>query len=144
VRVDCALLCDAASARDGLLFVLGGGVTRLFRPEYPAPLGVALALRVMVHPTEGAKPHVCEARLIAEDGQTVGGFEIEFGIANPNAGRPGEELSAVFALPLQGLPLPGAGAYSFELLIDGVHQASVPFVAEVQRADEAEDSEQAG
>lgn len=85
----------------------------------------------MVHPTEADKPHELEVRLMAEDGPTVGRIEIDFELA-PVALRPGEELSVPFAVPLPSVELPHAGAYSFELLIDGVHQASVPFVAEVR------------
>lgn len=34
MRVDCALLCDAASVREGLLNILGGGITRVtYRPR---------------------------------------------------------------------------------------------------------------
>ncbi len=42
--------------------------------------------------------------------------------------QPGEELAV---LPVQALssPLPHEGDYRFNLLIDGIHQVSVPFVA---------------
>lgn len=142
MRVDCALLCDAVTVREGLLHVLGGGVTRLRRPEFPGPLNTALALRVMVHPTEAEQPHQLEVRLMKEDGEEVGRVEIDFELES-QAVRPGEELSAPFAVPLHGVALPHQGAYSFELLIDGIHQASLPFIAEsiaeVVRSDETED-----
>ena len=139
MRVDCALLCDAVTVREGLVHILGGGVTRLRRPQYPGPLNTALALRVMVHPTESDKPHEMEARLVKEDGDELARVEIGFEAAAQQI-RPGEELSAPFALPLHGLMIPHEGAYSFELLIDGVHQASVPFTAEVMQSDEPEDA----
>ncbi len=129
MRVDCALLCDAVTIRDGLLHILGGGVTRLNRPDFPAPLGVAVALRVMVHPTEADRQHTVEARLLAEDGEQIGMAEVAFEIAPSGEERPGEELAVAAGLALQMVILPNAGAYSFELLIDGIHQASVPFVA---------------
>ncbi|MEX1009161.1 MAG: hypothetical protein WD271_15155 [Acidimicrobiia bacterium] len=40
---------------------------------------------------------------------------------------PGEAAGVNVALPMPTVGLPGPGAYSFEILIDGVHQASVPF-----------------
>lgn len=128
MRVDCALLCDAVTVRDGLLHILGGGITRLHRPSFPTHLGVSLALRVMVHPTESDREHQIETRLLAEDGAELGRVEIGFGITAQDV-RPGEELSAPFAIPLIPVALPSEGSYSFELLIDGVHQASVPFTA---------------
>lgn len=87
-----------------------------------------MALRVMVHPTESDREHQIEARLLAEDGAELRRVEIGFGITAQSA-RPGEELSAPFAIPLFPVTLPQEGSYSFELLIDGVHQASVPFAA---------------
>lgn len=129
MRVDCALLCDSATVREDLLHILGGGITRLGRSTFPAPLNAALALRVMVHPTESSRRHQLEVRLIAEDGAPVATVEIEFELASAGTARPGEELSASFAVPLHTVGLPSPGAYSFELLIDGVHQTSVPFIA---------------
>ena len=139
MRVDCALLCDAVTAREGLLHILGGGITRLGRGEFPAPLNVALALRVMVHPTEADKLHELEARLLAEDGVLVARVQIDFALAPTGTVRPGEELAVAFPVPLHTAQLPEDGAYSFELLIDGVHQASVPFVAEARASERPEE-----
>lgn len=131
MHIDCALLCDAATVREGLLHILGGGITRLRRAEYPSPLGTALAVRVMVHPTEADRSHHFEARLLSEDGEEAGGVHIDFEMSRPLlALRPGEELAVALPLSLHGLGLPHPGAYSFELLIDGVHHESVGFVAE--------------
>jgi hypothetical protein len=131
VRIDCALLCDAATVREGLLHILGGGVTRVNRPGYPAPLApLTLALRILIHPTEADRPHQLDVRLQGADGQELAKVEVQFGISNPGGTEPGEELS--IALPLnmpESLIMPQAGRYSFELLIDGMHRASVPFIA---------------
>ena len=57
MRVDTCLLCEAASVHEGLLNILGGGVTVVTRPEYPSELGLSLAIRVMLHPSrDGASP----------------------------------------------------------------------------------------
>jgi hypothetical protein len=136
VHIDCALLCDAATVREGLLHILGGGITRLHRPEYPSQLGTALAVRVMVHPTEADRSHLFEARLLSEDGEDVGNVQVSFEMSKPLGGmRPGEEVSVALPLPLHGFGLPRPGPYSFELLIDGVHHASVGFVAEQEQAE---------
>lgn len=133
MKVDSALLCDAATVREGLLHILGGGITRAGRAQYPAPIGLTLALRILLHPTEADRPHTLEAKLQAEDGEFIGGFEVEFrSEAEPSDLEPGELLS--LPLPLDPPPdalLPGPGLYSFEVLIDGIHQVSVPFRAEL-------------
>lgn len=130
MRIDCALLCDAATVREGLLNILSGGITRANRPAYPAPLGMMLALRIMIHPTEVSRPHELRIQLQDADGQQLAAMDAQIGIGDPNEIEPGEEAS--IPLPL-GFPpqvaLPGPGRYSFEILIDGTHQASVPFTA---------------
>jgi hypothetical protein len=129
MRIDCALLCDAVTIREGLLHILGGGITRLARPEFPAPLNVALAVRIMVHPTECDRDHTLQVRLVDADGHEVGRLDAGFAIREPGDARPGEELAIAIPVSVHALPLPTAGAFSFELLIDQMHQVSVPFVA---------------
>jgi len=130
VRIDCALLCDAATVREGLLHILGGGVTRAGRDSFPAPLGLTLALRILIHPTETDRPHQLDLRLQGADGNLVAAVGIEFGVRDAGDLEPQEQAS--LALPIALPPdvaLPAPGLYSFELLIDGIHQATVPFRA---------------
>lgn len=131
MKVDCALLCDAVTVREGLLHVLGGGVTRVNRQSYPAPMGVALALRILVHPTEASKPHTAVFIVQTSDGARLVEGTAEFGLTPGTVPdlAPGEQLSLPLQLPLQTVPLPSAGGYSVEVLIDGIHQVSIPFQA---------------
>ena len=39
MELTTALLCDHVQVREGLLFIVAGGITRLRRPSYPAALG---------------------------------------------------------------------------------------------------------
>jgi hypothetical protein len=57
-------------------------------------------------------------------------MDAQIGVADPALVAPGEEASLPLpiALPPQA-GLPAAGRYSFEILIDGIHQATVPFTA---------------
>jgi Family of unknown function (DUF6941) len=138
VRIDCALLCDAATVREGLLHVLGGGVTRANRSAYPAPVALTLALRILIHPTEADRPHKLVVQLQGVDGQRIANFEVEFGVNDPGAVDPAEQISIPLPLAIPpAVQLPGAGQYSFELLIDGIHQGSVPFVATELQVEEA-------
>ena len=129
MRVDCALLCDAVTVRDGLLHVLGGGVTQIMRPAYPAPLGVALALRIMIHPTETAAQHRCQVLLQNSDGAQLANADVTFAVEGAGDTVPGEEHSLALPLPLQNVGIPEPGEYSIEILIHGIHQVSVPFAA---------------
>ncbi len=133
MRVDTALLCEAATTREGLLYVLGGGVTRTQRPEFPSPLGVTLALRILMHPTEIDNAHQLQIRLLDADGAEVVRVEMGFGVADPEQTQieAGEEVPIVIPWDFPGRPqLPHPGRYSMEILIDGVHQTSVSFTAD--------------
>jgi len=131
MRIDTALLCDAATEREGLLYVLGGGITVAARPSYPAPFGMTLALRVLVHPTEMRAAHRLEILLQDEDGQLVTKVDVNIDAPQtPPDLPPGEEAALVVPWTFPGGPvLPRAGRYSLEVLIDGVHQRSIGFNA---------------
>jgi hypothetical protein len=130
MRVDTALLCGAATARDGLLSILDGGITEVHNAQYPAPLGLTLAMRIMVHPTEVPHEHKVEILLQDEDGQEVTKVEIGLPAATDAAIPAGEEAALPIPWNFPGRPiLPHMGRYSFEILIDGVHQLSIPLNA---------------
>src|ERR1017187_5549749 len=79
MNVDTCMLCDAVTVREGLLHILGGGITDVQRAEYPAPLGISLALRILVHPTELAHPHQFEVLLQDADGEQVTKVDMALG-----------------------------------------------------------------
>jgi hypothetical protein len=60
-----ALLCDAATVRENVLHILGGGLGQLWRDVYPAPLGADLALLLTLHPSETTDEH--ELRILIQD-----------------------------------------------------------------------------
>lgn len=128
MRISTALLCDAATVREGLLHVLGGGVTLLGRTQFPAPMLVQLAILIHQHPTELAHDHVLDVIVQQADGERVAEASVAWGPV-VEAGRPTREVAQPLVLPLETLGLPAAGSYSIELLIDGIHQTSIPFDA---------------
>lgn len=125
-----ALLCDAATVREGLLHVLGGGITRIWRPQFPAPLNVDLALVLTLVPAEAQERHRLRVLVLTADGTQLAETRAEFGLgALPPNLQPGERLIAPVVLPLRPVQLPGPGTYSVEVLIDGQLQRSFTFVA---------------
>lgn len=132
MRVDCALICDAVTVRENLLHILGGGITRIHRPAYPAPFGSCMALRIMVHPSEADRPHELTVRLADADGHEMARVVAQFQTNPAVAGdfQPGEEFALPLPLQMQPIGLPHEGAYVFDLLIDGIHQLAIPFVAD--------------
>lgn len=136
MRIDTALLCDAVTVREDLLHILGGGITRINRTQFPAPLAAALALRVLLHRTEVGRLHTMEVILAGEDGQMIAKVDAQFQVPPDVLSKlkANEEVTVNLPLGLHGVLVPQVGAYAFDILIDGTHAASVPFHAGVMDA----------
>jgi hypothetical protein len=136
-----AFLADAVSTRANLLHVLGGGVTRLWRAEYPAPMNVELALLITLHPTEAAEPHRLRVVIQDIDGEQIAQLDGQFGIdaapPSPTGRQPGESLILPVGLNLRGVAIPREGSYSVEVLVDNQHVESLFFMVTPQRGPEA-------
>jgi hypothetical protein len=127
-RVASALLCDAATVREGLLHILGGGITRLHRSEFPAPMQVTLVVQVVLTPTEIQFPHDVSAVIQTEDGDVVvqANGHLDAGEPNPLL-EPGESVILPLVINLHNVVVPRPGGYSIEVSVDEVHQTSVAF-----------------
>ena len=69
--VTTAMLADFAQVREGLLFVASGGVTRCYRDQLPAPLGVFLATVLELDRLEAERVHEVHVVVVDEDGQQL-------------------------------------------------------------------------
>lgn len=128
MQVAAAFLCDFAEVREGLLFALGGGITRLWRDAFPASMEASLALLLELHQTEGATQHHLQVLVQGEDGQRVGEVKAAFqmGAAEVDVG---ENLLLPIVLDLRTARLPAPGSYAVEIVIDGTHQRTIQFKA---------------
>jgi hypothetical protein len=128
-----ALVCDSATVREGLLHVLGGGVTRVWRPNLPAPLNVALALLLELSPDDLERPH--EVRVVISDpaGGTVHEPVASF---QTTAGdlEPGERQLVPVVVPLHGLGIGSYGRYTFTIVLDGIEGSLEPLTVVVKQA----------
>lgn len=124
-----AFLCDAATVRENLLHILGGGITRIWRDVYPSPLGMDLAVQLLLHPSEATERHRIRVLLQDDDGQLLAQLDGEFSVGTEGADtRPGELIAVPLVLNLTGFPIPRTGTYSLELLLDNQHARSLAFV----------------
>lgn len=125
-----ALLCDAATVRENLLHILGGGLGQLWRDAYPAPLGIDLALLLTLHPSETTDEHELRILIQDTDGKQIAQVDATFSIGPQVMQIPaGQMVRAPIALQLRTIPIPAPGLYSFELLVDKQHRRSLPFQA---------------
>jgi Family of unknown function (DUF6941) len=124
------LLCDSVAEADGKLYILGGGWSRLNIPDSPVPMGLAVKIGVPWDQTN--HPHMIRAKLMTADGEQVEieGEPIEAGgeaeVGRPAGVKPGTDIDLPLAIQFNGIRLP-AGGYRWELEIDGVVEAQVPF-----------------
>jgi hypothetical protein len=118
VEVVSALVCDAAEVREGMLFLLGGGVTRLFRDSYPAPLGVTLAVVLEMTPAEAGVAHQVVVRIADGDGREIGSMNAALQIGGVAGLEPGEALLVPMVFALHTVGIPGPGAYDIRVEVD--------------------------
>jgi hypothetical protein len=119
------LLCDAAQAIGGKLYILGGG----WSVTGPAPVPSAVALYIQVPWDRSHEQHTFKLELLDADGNAVmtagpdgeqpvaleGGFET----GRPPGVRPGTPLDVSLAVNVPPLPLAPNGRFEWRMTIDG-------------------------
>jgi hypothetical protein len=126
-KVATALLCDFASVRENLLNVVSGGITRVWRTEFPAPLNLSLALVLEQHEMELDRPHEIDIQIVGEDGQSIAQVKAGFQTAKPPGLEVTETLLVPLALDLRGAGVPSHGAYTLSIAIDGSFATELRF-----------------
>ena len=117
MRVSSALVCDAATVREGLLHILGGGITRLWREELPAPLGVTIALMIAVDHAELGTPIDVRLVLTGPDDATV--LEVRGTMETAGRLEKGETQLAPMVLPVAPVQTEAYGRYAGEITLNG-------------------------
>jgi hypothetical protein len=107
-KLTSAIICDYAQVRDGLLFMMSGSITRVFRPDLPAPMGVMLALVMEVPAGEQDQVHevnvaVKHAGTASEVFRLAGGAQVAGAVTYP-----GESIYVPMVIDLR---MVNAGAY---------------------------------
>jgi hypothetical protein len=118
MEIKAALLCDWATVREGLLHVLGGGITRIWRPDLPARLGVSLALLVDVPPDGQDMPHEIHTKINGDDGTLFGQVMAALQVVPGPRMETGEHILLPLVIPLQEVLVPRHGRYDFHISVD--------------------------
>ena len=126
MEIRVATICDFAQVREGLLSVISAGVTRIWRSQYPAPLGVMLALIFEVGPSDARIPREVRFRVENADGarlaEAAGAIQ-----ADPSPGHdPGEMLTLPLVVDFRDLQLPAAGRY--QIVIEPMSEGGLPTI----------------
>ncbi len=126
MRLECAMVCDAVTVRDGLLHILGGGIGRVPRLGFPAPLDNEVALRLTMTPDEVKAQHKIEIRVLTGTGALASTVTGEFSTSIPD-GRPvGTDVSLSIPISLRQVVVPGPDRYEIEIVVDGQSLTKIP------------------
>jgi len=126
MRLECAMVCDAVTVRDGLLHILGGGIGRVPRLGFPATLDNEVALRLMMTPDEVKAKHKIEIRVLTGTGALASTVTGEFATAIPDGPPVGTEVSLNIPVSLRQVVVPGPDRYQIEIVVDGQSLATIP------------------
>ncbi|HCU11852.1 MAG TPA: hypothetical protein DGB72_06995 [Gemmatimonadetes bacterium] len=122
------MLCDAATIREGLLHVLGAGITGTAIERFPASLSMALAVRLVLESRELRDEHTLHVRLTTPQDEQLGSIQISFiarGLQEPNA-----EGAIAAPVPLSGFIIPRAGMYLIGVKLDRTAAVTLPLRVE--------------
>lgn len=123
--IDLALLADAATIDGtGKLNILGV-FDRITAGSFPARHErMVLVLRFNAGMAE-AGAHTVDIRMSAPDGAELVRLDGEMQLS-PGRGSAGAAIRVPHVLHLDGMVLPTAGTYAFDVRVDGEHVVSIP------------------
>jgi uncharacterized protein DUF6941 len=126
VRPDVVVLADAGHVRDGLLYVIGGGINQMYTPSLPGVVQATIIARLLLDEADYDKDHAMSVMLRRESAdETVATIQGTFQTKRPRSTL----IPPVFAaaIKLDGLVLPEYGAYTLDFEIDGQSMKQFPF-----------------
>jgi hypothetical protein len=130
MQVTTAVLADFVQVREGLLFVASGGITRLWRAAYPAPMHVMLAVVVELDWPDRRVVHALDLVILDEDGHRIADLRAQFQV-NSEGEDPGERINTPLAIDLRAVEIPRAGRYEVRVGVDGDLSRTLAFRAGV-------------
>lgn len=116
-EIDSVIICDAATVREGLLHVLGGGVTRLWRPELPAVLAVQVAIFVAYTQPDFGVPHDISLQLYDPAGADFAGARGGFIPADPGRLEIGETMLFPMVFDFRNYSVLAYGKHSLKVSV---------------------------
>jgi hypothetical protein len=125
------ILADYATIREGVLNVLGGGINKLQKSFFPAPMSATVALMVKPESTDDVRgEHTIEVSITrAAANELIAEVQLKWPGAPPAEDLPVPLPSIPIVVPTDDISLPDAGLYSLFVKLDGVEAGRLEFVA---------------
>ena len=126
-KVLAAVLSDVAYIRDGLVYLLAGGINRV-TTELPGTLNVALTVMVELEAIEFGDTHQINVKVVHADSATrVGEATGHFHSGDTSKLAPGEPMLLPLVVPLKGINLPLHGSYDIHVVVNDEPQQLLTF-----------------
>lgn len=132
MRLAVSTLCDAAAVREGLLNILGGGITVFNRSSFPAPMSCSLAILVEVTVEDGAGPHHLNieiSRILADNLESIAEVNANFIQEEPAGPGSAAVTSVPLVLDMRDAGVPAPGEYQIQIRLNHVDVAQMMFEA---------------
>lgn len=124
MELTTAILCDFAQVRDGLLFVCSGGITRCYRDDVPAFLGVHLAAVLELDRIETQRSQEVAVVVVDEDGGQIAELRGEIQVG-PTQLMVNENLALPLTFDLRNVPIQRFGAVEVRLYVRREHRRTL-------------------
>lgn len=137
-----ATLADAVNVRENTMSVLSAGINEILRTEYPAPMGVAVALMLEIAPSDPADAIVIDVEVLrvpqSVDEKPVVGVRGELNVSAPRTAV----VYAPIPFDFRGQLVPSAGNYEVAVRVADLDPVKLTFTAhQIENATEAGDPE---
>lgn len=132
VRASTALLANAAEVREGLLYVLGGGIEQLWVPELPTEVGPSVVVSLELAEEDLGRPFT--PHLLVQDPAGDALVDVEMPPAVPERMPGGVDDVVLFPMVFTvGMEVRREGIHTMRLTADGDDLASLRFALRLQR-----------
>jgi len=126
VRAATAMLANAAEVREGLLYVLGGGIEQLWVSELPAEVAPTVVVSVELGAADLGRSF--DPHLVVTDPAGEALVDVDMPPATPERELGGDDGAALFPMVFTiGMPVVREGVHRLQLLVDGAELASLRF-----------------
>ena len=132
VRASTALLANAAEVREGLLYVLGGGIEQLWVAELPTEVGPTVVVSLELAEEDLGRPFT--PHLLVRDPAGDALVDVEMPPAVPER-MPGS-VDDVVLFPMVftvGMQVQREGIHTMRLTVDGAELATLRFALRLHR-----------
>ncbi len=122
MRVEYMVLADAADALNDRHYILGGGISVIAAPQFPATHPrLAVALKIEIPWQATSQEHQLELDILDADGHSIlqQPFDARFEAGRPPGMRPGDTQSLVTVLNFMNLLIQNPGSYRVVCRLDG-------------------------